>query len=263
MNRIRIVFFAFLATITSALRVPTILLPQSGLIASKTITATTSTTKTTEAAKTTPTTRLNLMMMRGGAAPLSAFPQILKIAPPLALKTLTGLSFLTTSIGLNRFYYFFSLGYGLTMACLGAAALILATGTGSIASRLHCAGFVVYGARLYTFLVMRNRSVASKREQVDEMEKKTSIKAKLSFWPFAALLYPCMFSPALFHHLSATAETVAAPIFSKVVNCIGGSGLVTSLGLSIFAAGIIIESIADQQKSAAKKISSGFVNLGG
>jgi len=218
-----------------------------------------STSPHTQSTQITPLTPLTPLtsVPRGGAIML---PSVLT-SPSLSLKSLTVLSFLTTSIGLNRFYYFFSLGYGLSMAALAGGTLLLTPG-GTFLSKAHVGGFVFYGVRLFGFLLSRNQSVPEKKAQVDEMETKTTLKAKLSFWPFAALLYPLMFSPALFHHLAATATSATPSIFAPLLGVFFRPIPITQFGLGIFFFGLAVEALADYQKSAAKKLSNTFVSSG-
>ncbi len=98
---------------------------------------------------------------------------------------------------------------------------------------------VIYGLRLALYLLLREFSVDSKREQVKSFDK----KPRLQRTPLAlsvSLLYAFMVSPALF----ALRGSVKAGTAMEKVQLI-------SAGVASF--GMVLESITDQQKYEAKR----------
>ena len=180
--------------------------------------------------------------VRGG----SIFPMS-QILPPTYLK-LTLLSFLTTSIGFNKFVFFFSLGYGLTMTAMSSTVLFGLPNL-PLLPKLHVAAFGIYGIRLFAFLLNRWR-IPSQRAKIEKRENSVTLKSKLSIWIFAGLLYPAMFSPAWFHATTANSLCCSTLSHLKVP------------GLAVMYLGLLLESVADFQKSCAKKKSDSFVSTG-
>jgi steroid 5-alpha reductase family enzyme len=102
-----------------------------------------------------------------------------------------------------------------------------------------CLMFVVYGCRLGGYLLLREM----KQSYRDHMKKEISDGSSMPFfvkvciWVSCALLYVLEVSPVLFR-----------------MNNGGHVDMVTIIGAIIMACGILLESMSDHQKSAAKKI---------
>lgn len=145
---------------------------------------------------------------------------------------------LVSSIGFKKFVYFISLGYGFSIAAEGMALLLIYHGDLEVATGLMCLLLVVYGCRLGGYLLVRERSSASYqrvmvKEIKDGSDKKLS--AKIGIWVCCALLYALQVSPVYF----------------RLENGYGADG-VTWIGALIMLGGIVLESVADLQKSKAK-----------
>lgn len=145
---------------------------------------------------------------------------------------------LVSSIGFKKFVYFISLGYGFSIAVEGVALLLIYHGDLEVATGLMCLLLVVYGCRLGGYLLVRERSSASYqrvmvKEIKDGSDKKLS--AKIGIWVCCALLYALQVSPVYF----------------RLENGYGADG-VTWIGALIMLGGIVLESVADLQKSKAK-----------
>lgn len=145
---------------------------------------------------------------------------------------------LVSSIGFKKFVYFISLGYGFSIAAEGVALLLIYHGDLEVATGLMCLLFVVYGCRLGGYLLVRERNSASYqrvmvKEIKDGSDKKLS--AKIGIWFCCALLYALQVSPVYF----------------RLENGYGADG-VTWIGALIMLGGIVLESVADLQKSKAK-----------
>jgi steroid 5-alpha reductase family enzyme len=110
-----------------------------------------------------------------------------------------------------------------------------------------CILFVVYGCRLGGYLLIRELKSASYRSTMKkEIKDGSTMKmvAKISIWTSCALLYVLQVSPLLFRLESA--KRANATSFESV-------NPVAIVGVAIMALGILLESAADMQKSAAKK----------
>ncbi|MBQ2776167.1 MAG: DUF1295 domain-containing protein [Peptococcaceae bacterium] len=157
-----------------------------------------------------------------------------------AFWVLIGLAMLVSAMGFYKFIYFISLGYGFSIAVIGVALIVLFHDVMSPILFIMCVLFIVYGCRLGGYLAMREFRNASYRQHM-----KTEIKdgktmpffVKVCIWVSCALLYVLEVSP----------------VFFRLQN--GGSvDLVTVIGAVVMACGILLESMSDHQKSAAKKV---------
>ncbi len=150
---------------------------------------------------------------------------------------LTGLIF--SACGFYMYIYFFSLGYGFSIAAIGAVMLILFRGALSWGTVLQCLLFMIYGIRLGGYLLIREmKSPAYKKVLSPEMtrSKQMGMVPKVSIWISCAILY--------------TLEV--SPVFFRLQNGDGTNAAVI-IGLVIMALGICLEMAADMQKTAAKK----------
>lgn len=146
-------------------------------------------------------------------------------------------------VGFYKYVYFLSIGYGfavlgigVTMAIMGAMGIF----NMSLPHYILCVLFVIYGFRLSGFLLIREIKNASYRKTLKEAtgeESAMPIFVKVAIWVCVAALY--------------VAQT--SPVFFRVYNGGEVSGF-TWAGIIICIAGIVLETIADNQKSAQKKV---------
>lgn len=112
---------------------------------------------------------------------------------------------------------------------------------------------MLYGLRLGTFLTLRELQ-PSYRKELDEAQKRATgvgFGKKLLIWVGVSLLYAWMFSPCLFN--LAQCRTLGKSTFSYVILA----------GLIVMALGLLLEALADHQKSAFKKeLPSRFCDVG-
>ena len=149
-----------------------------------------------------------------------------------------------SAAGFYKFIYFISLGYGFSIAAIGVSLLILYHGKMSAVSSLQSVLFIAYGCRLGGFLLKRELSSASYRDKMKKETKDGSdmkLFVKIAIWVTCALLYVCEVSPVLFR-LQNGKGTDGAQVIGFVISLIG----------------LITESMADLQKSAAKKHNLNF-----
>ena len=163
------------------------------------------------------------------------------------LLILLAVSLLISSIGFIKYIYFLSVGYGLAVAGLGATMLILFKG--SAGEKLLCILLMIYGLRLSGFLLYREFRTGSYKKTFTELMKSESrmpLFVKVVMWISVAILYVMQVSPVYFR--------MAKPHTGNI-------GMI--IGIIVMVLGIIIESLADYQKSAAKKIApQSFVDTG-
>ena len=147
------------------------------------------------------------------------------------------------AVGFYKFVYFLSIGYGFAVAGGGIAVFIMALVVGTEAPLwvllVQAALFLAYGIRLSGFLLVREIKNAAYRKTLKEAtgnEKKMPFFVLFTIWVCVAILYTAQVSPMLFRVTNNTTGVIL-PVIGFVV--------------SVF--GLILESIADNQKSAQKK----------
>ena len=157
------------------------------------------------------------------------------------------------AVGFWKFVYFLSVGYGLAVAGGGVAVfimyLILPTATPLWLVLIQTLLFVAYGARLSGFLLLREFKNASFRKTdvareslAKNDEKKMPVFVAVFIWIVVAALYVMQVSPVLFRWQNASADLV-----------------VPLVGIAVSVCGLLLESLADKQKSAQKKVNPGMV----
>ena len=158
-------------------------------------------------------------------------------------------SMIACSVGFRMYIWFFSVGYGLAIACLSAALAIGFHNSMGTAEWIACSLLIVYGLRLSGYLFIREIKSASYRKVLSpeiERSKKMPPAAKLSLWTACGFLYTLMIIP-LYYRL----KNHAMPDASLWV------------GIAVMSIGILMELTADIQKTAAKKKNSHrFVDRG-
>lgn len=148
------------------------------------------------------------------------------------------------AVGFYKFVYFLSIGYGFAVAGGGITILIMAIANGWSTDILWLAViqmllFLAYGVRLSGFLLVREIKNAAYRKTLKEAtgnDKKMPIFVLATIWVFVSILYTAQVSPMFFRYYNE-AEDVVLPI----------------LGIVVSVLGLVLESVADNQKSAQKK----------
>ena len=164
------------------------------------------------------------------------------------LGILLGVCALMCAVGFYKFVYFLSIGYGFAVAGGGIAVLVMyfinPTATPWWIMVIACALFIAYGVRLSGFLLIRElKNVTFKKTDVAKEtlakngEKKMPIFVLATIWVSVAVLYTAQVSPMLFRFDNNCTDYIV-PVVGFVI--------------SLF--GLILESVADKQKSAQKKL---------
>ena len=161
------------------------------------------------------------------------------------LYLLLAISFAVSALGWIYFIYFFSIGYGFAISALSVATAILFHDVITLPGLLLCAALFVYGIRLGLFLLLREKRSASYKHilyQPENTGKKPAFGLGMR-WISCALLYVGQISPVgfYFYNLRGGLPVSEAWLWA---------------GAIVAALGVIIEMVADAQKSAAKKVNA-------
>lgn len=175
---------------------------------------------------------------------------------------LFAVALLMCSIGFKKFVYFLSVGYGLSIFGIGLTLLIFTIGKFSFVN-IYDGGFVnyilsivlmLYGLRLSSFLLYREIKSASYRKTLTSVagkeEKKMPFFVKFTIWISVGILYIMQTYPVIYRiggSYPSEGCYVIAPIIGACISLIG----------------LTIETLADLQKNAAKKVNPHtFVSTG-
>ncbi|MBO5017413.1 MAG: DUF1295 domain-containing protein [Alistipes sp.] len=155
---------------------------------------------------------------------------------------LLAVSFAVSAVGWIYFIYFFSIGYGLSISALSATTVILFYEQLTTPSIALLAVLFIYGIRLAMYLLIREKRSASYKKILyqPEISQRKPVFVMLMIWISCALLYVGQISPASFY-LANMAEGAEV------------NELWMWIGAVVAALGVLIEAIADAQKSAAKR----------
>ena len=148
------------------------------------------------------------------------------------------------AIGFKKFVWFLSIGYGFAIIGGGITVLILAFANqwaGSVRWLLvlQTLLFIAYGARLSGFLLYRELKNKAYQKTLNEDaggDKKMPVFVLAAIWICVAVLYTAQVSPVFYRYYNGCTDVVV-PI----------------VGMVISVCGLVLETIADKQKSAQKK----------
>ena len=157
-----------------------------------------------------------------------------------------------SAVGWIYFVYFFSIGYGLSISALAVATAVIFRDNLTVSSAILLGVLFVYGIRLATYLLMRERKSASYKKILyqPEISQRKPFFVMLMIWVSCALLYVGQISPATFY-------------LANLANGAEVNGVWMWIGAVTATVGVVIEMVADAQKSAAKKINANrFVSHG-
>lgn len=157
-----------------------------------------------------------------------------------------------SAIGWKKFIYFISLGYGFSIAGCAVAMAVVFWQQLTLPTILLCIILFIYGCRLGGYLLIREIKSAAYRKVLKESTHEGA-------YPFGVTCIIWLSCAALY-----MAEV--APVAARLSNMAAGlpvNMLWAWIGVAVMATGVIIETIADAQKSASKKKDSRqFVSTG-
>ena len=163
---------------------------------------------------------------------MSMFPNLFWVFVIVAL--------ICCSIGFKRFVWFMSVGYGIASAGIGFTMLIISLTKGfNLLFLIQCVLFIVYGVRLGIFLLVREVKNENYRKKMAEVGGDATVPffVAIIMWLMMGMMYTCQSSGPIYRLLNGASNNVSLII-----------------GILVSAIGIYIESLADKQKSDAKKI---------
>ena len=159
------------------------------------------------------------------------------------LLVLLAVSFAVSALGWIYFIYFFSIGYGFSVSALAVTIAILFHNGMTVPTAVLCAVMFIFGCRLGLYLLRREKKSKDYRKILygPDASKKKPIFVVIMVWIFCALLYVGQVSPVAFYLGNAAAGAEVNEVW-------------TWIGAVMMAAGVLLESAADAQKKAAKKV---------
>lgn len=165
---------------------------------------------------------------------------------------LAGVAAMLSAIGFYKFVYFLSVGYGFAIAGIGIALIVMsligAIPAMGVLEYILAGLLILYGARLSGFLLFREIKSASYRKTLgnvaDKAEKKMPIFVKATIWLCVIVLYVAEASPIIYRITGGVNYNVTGSVLDLIFPIVGGA---------IMLIGLVIETVADLQKSAAKK----------
>ena len=165
---------------------------------------------------------------------------------------LLAISFAVSAVGWLYFIYFFSIGYGFAISALSLATAIIFRDVITLPAAILCGVLFIYGIRLAMYLLLRERRSASYKKILYQPENtaRKPLFAMFMIWISCALLYVGQISPVTFYLYNMAH---LAPV----------NDLWAWIGALVAAVGVVIEMVADAQKSAAKRLNAHrFVDTG-
>lgn len=168
------------------------------------------------------------------------------------LLILLAISFAVSAVGWLYFIYFFSIGYGFSISALSLATAIIFYDNLTLPTAILLGVLFVYGIRLALYLLIRERKSASYKKILYQPAntKRKPLFAMFMIWTSCALLYIGQISPATFYLYNLEMGATVNDVWAWA-------------GAVVAALGVLIEMIADAQKSAAKRVNANrFVSTG-
>ena len=158
------------------------------------------------------------------------------------LLILFAVSLAVSAVGWKYFIYFFSLGYGYDIVALAVAMMVMFGSALSAPTAALCVLLIVFGMRLGTYLLLRERKATAYRKILYDpsLQKKKPVGVIVTVWLFCAILYVLQVSPVAFRLMNTKAGAEVSDLWAWI-------------GSAVVLCGILLEAFADIQKSAAKK----------
>lgn len=152
-----------------------------------------------------------------------------------------------SAVGWKKFIYFISIGYGYSVMAIGIAMIIMHYSVMTLSDFVLAALLIIYGFRLATYLLVREIKSKGYREILEANTKQHYPFVKtMIIWISCALLYLCQTAPLIFGVVNGRKSFLWAYI-----------------GIAVMILGILLETLADRQKSKAKMMNPNrFVDKG-
>lgn len=158
------------------------------------------------------------------------------------LGLLFGLTLVISAVGFYRAVYFISIGYAFSMVGIAAVALLALRDGATFWGLGQITLLIVWGLRLGIFLLRREMRSNAYRTGLAKTHQQyqDGLGVKLLVWLGVSVLYVAMFSPVLF-------DLLGRPFLPD-----GWIVPVQALGMIVMAGGLVLETLADKQKSDFK-----------
>jgi steroid 5-alpha reductase family enzyme len=166
---------------------------------------------------------------------------------------LLGLTLLITAMGFRKVVYFVSVGYAFSIVAMGLAVVVVFFQQITALALLHNLLLLLWGMRLGVFLLQRDQRTSFQKtaREATGQYAGVSMPRKFAIWVGVSVLYVLMFLPGLFSAANFSLNTSIALVPVQL------------FGLVLMAGGLIIETLADQQKLVYKTHSPhAFCNVG-
>jgi steroid 5-alpha reductase family enzyme len=147
-----------------------------------------------------------------------------------------------TTVGFYKFVYFLSSGYAFAILGLAIALMIGFSGSLTVPVFILLALVVLYAARLGFFIVIREVKSGAYRAVLSEASTgydKIPFFVKIATWILVSLQYVMQISPVYFRLKNGMQSAHPGWLYA---------------GIIIVAAGFLMQTAADAQKNAAKKV---------
>ena len=158
------------------------------------------------------------------------------------LLILLAVSMAVSGLGWIYFIYFFSIGYGFGVSALAATLAIYFKDVMSAPTITLCIVMFIFGCRLGLYLLTREKRSPEYKKILygPDAAKKKPLFVVIMVWIFCALLYVGQVSPVAFFLANKAAGLPVNEVWAWI-------------GAGFMAVGVLLESVADAQKKAAKK----------
>ncbi len=166
---------------------------------------------------------------------------------------LFGLTLLITALGFWRLTYFVSVGYAFSIVGMALAVVFVFRQHGGVMSLFHILLLALWGVRLGFFLLQRERqsSFQGTARTVNERYASVSFPRQFAIWIGVSVLYVLMFLPGLYQSAGFSIRPFAWAILTQAG------------GMLVMVVGLIMEGLADHQKSTFKRQSpQAFCDVG-
>ena len=140
--------------------------------------------------------------------------------------------------GFKNIIHFMSVGYGFSVAALGATYMVTAILTEmswSFATILLCILLIIYGLRLALFLLFREKNAAYQASQ-GSSDNPVPVLIKILMWISVSILYILQTSGIFYRMFNGDSDKIALPV----------------VGALISITGLMIEALSDKEKTEQK-----------
>jgi steroid 5-alpha reductase family enzyme len=173
--------------------------------------------------------------------------------PWAMLAVLFALALLFSAVGFYRVVYFISIGYAFSIIAMAATVIVLLVRDLTWASALHNVLLIIWGLRLGIYLLRRELKSSYGKAMADVHQRTAAmpVSRRALIWVGVSLLYVMMFSPSLFSLVPVGVPIGWLAAASQIV------------GLLLMVGGLVLEALADKQKSDFKaRFPALFCNVG-